>query len=160
MVKKKIRAGVVGGSMNNKWASQTHIPALLKHQNLVITALVLLAWRVREKVRRSNMFAKDILTDTRFAVKSTRLQQQNLKAKNLQNHDRCGVEGFLSCSQSTAYSHSIVAGGLEVTSYTIRLTFSTSLTIRTEIFSSTSQGMRAQSAVMPSMDVTARIPTV
>ncbi|MET3211532.1 UNVERIFIED_CONTAM: putative dehydrogenase [Paenibacillus sp. PvR008] len=39
MVKKKIRAGVVGGSMNNKWASQTHIPALLKHPNLDITAV-------------------------------------------------------------------------------------------------------------------------
>lgn len=39
MMKKKIRAGVVGGSMNNKWASQTHIPALLKHPNLVITAI-------------------------------------------------------------------------------------------------------------------------
>ncbi|WP_052646754.1 Gfo/Idh/MocA family oxidoreductase [Paenibacillus terrae] len=39
MMKKKIRAGVVGGSMNNKWASQTHIPALLKHPNLVITAV-------------------------------------------------------------------------------------------------------------------------
>ncbi|AET59094.1 dehydrogenase [Paenibacillus terrae HPL-003] len=39
MVKKKIRTGVVGGSMNNKWASQTHIPALLKHPNLDITAI-------------------------------------------------------------------------------------------------------------------------
>ncbi|WP_179031527.1 Gfo/Idh/MocA family protein [Paenibacillus kribbensis] len=39
MVKKKIRVGVVGGSMNNKWASQTHIPALLKHPNLDIAAV-------------------------------------------------------------------------------------------------------------------------
>lgn len=39
MVIKKIRAGIVGGSMNNKWASQTHIPALLKHPNLDITAI-------------------------------------------------------------------------------------------------------------------------
>ncbi|WP_025717615.1 Gfo/Idh/MocA family protein [Paenibacillus sp. 1-18] len=39
MKKKKIRTGVVGGSMNNKWASQTHIPALLKHPNLDITAV-------------------------------------------------------------------------------------------------------------------------
>ncbi|SDT06478.1 hypothetical protein SAMN05444162_2988 [Paenibacillaceae bacterium GAS479] len=60
----------------------------------------------------------------------------------------------------SAYSHSIVAGGLEVMSYTMRLTLSTSLTMRTLIFSSTSQGIRAQSAVMPSMDVTARMPTV
>ncbi|MEK5507911.1 MULTISPECIES: Gfo/Idh/MocA family protein [unclassified Paenibacillus] len=39
MVINKIRAGIVGGSMNNKWASQTHIPALLKHSNLDITAV-------------------------------------------------------------------------------------------------------------------------
>jgi len=59
-----------------------------------------------------------------------------------------------------SYSHSIVAGGFDVMSYTTRLTLSTSFTIRFEIFSSTSQGMRAQSAVMPSMEVTARMPTV
>ncbi|SDJ87647.1 hypothetical protein SAMN05421868_1525 [Paenibacillus naphthalenovorans] len=58
------------------------------------------------------------------------------------------------------YSHSIVAGGLEVISYTTRLTLLTSFTMRVEIFSSTSHGMRAQSAVMPSIDVTARMPTV
>jgi hypothetical protein len=40
------------------------------------------------------------------------------------------------------------------------LTLSTSFTMRTEIASSTSHGMRAQSAVMPSLDVTARMPTV
>ncbi|WP_311081436.1 Gfo/Idh/MocA family oxidoreductase [Paenibacillus polymyxa] len=39
MIKKKIRVGIVGGSLNNKWASQTHIPALLKHSNLDITAV-------------------------------------------------------------------------------------------------------------------------
>ncbi|KAF6615273.1 putative dehydrogenase [Paenibacillus jamilae] len=39
MVKQKIRAGIIGGSMNNKWASQTHIPALLKHPSLDITAI-------------------------------------------------------------------------------------------------------------------------
>ena len=37
-----------------------------------------------------------------------------------------------------SYSHSIVAGGLDVISYSTRLTWSTSFTIRTEIFSSTS----------------------
>ncbi len=58
------------------------------------------------------------------------------------------------------YSHSIVEGGLLVTSYTMRLTWSTSLTIRTEIFCKTSHGIRAKSAVMPSIEVTARIPTV
>ena len=58
------------------------------------------------------------------------------------------------------YSHSIVAGGLLVMSYTTRLMCSTSFTIRVEIFSNTSHGMRAQSDVIPSMDVTARIPMV
>lgn len=58
------------------------------------------------------------------------------------------------------HSHSIVAGGFDVMSYTTRLTFSTSFTMRTEILSSTSHGIRAQSAVMPSTDVTARMPTV
>ena len=56
------------------------------------------------------------------------------------------------------YSHSIVAGGFDVTSYSTRLTCFTSFTRRTEIFSSTSHGIRAQSEVMPSIDVTARIP--
>ncbi len=63
-------------------------------------------------------------------------------------------------SFSKSYSHSIVAGGFDVMSYTTRLTLSTSFTMRTEIASSTSHGMRAQSAVMPSLDVTARMPTV
>lgn len=57
-----------------------------------------------------------------------------------------------------SYSHSIVAGGLDVISYSTRFTCLTSLTRRTEIFSRTSQGMRAQSEVIPSIDVTARIP--
>lgn len=43
-----------------------------------------------------------------------------------------GFAGFVS------YSHSIVAGGLDVISYTIRLIWGTSLTIRTLIRSSTS----------------------
>ena len=58
------------------------------------------------------------------------------------------------------YSHSIVEGGFDVMSYTTRLTPSTSLTMRLEMRSNTSKGMRAQSAVIPSTDVTARTPTV
>ena len=57
------------------------------------------------------------------------------------------------------HSHSIVAGGFELMSYTTRLTPGTSLTIREEIFPRTSYGSFAQSAVMPSSDVTARIAT-
>lgn len=58
------------------------------------------------------------------------------------------------------YSHSIVAGGFDVQSSTTRLMPFTSLMIRLEILSRTSYGIRAQSAVIPSIDVTARIPTV
>ncbi len=60
----------------------------------------------------------------------------------------------------TFYSHSIVAGGLLVISYTTRLTCPTSLTIRAEIFCRISQSMRAKSAVMPSTLVIARMAMV
>ncbi len=56
----------------------------------------------------------------------------------------------------TAYSHSIVAGGFDVTSSTTRLTAGISLTIRDEIVSIRSYGSRAQSAVIASSLVTAR----
>src|SRR5699024_2704675 len=58
------------------------------------------------------------------------------------------------------YSHSIVAGGLLVTSYTTRLMCLTSFTRRFEIFSNTSQSIFANSLVIPSMLVTARTPIV
>ena len=45
---------------------------------------------------------------------------------------------FLHFSAFLIYSHSIVAGGLLVMSYTIRLMWSTSLMIRLETFSNTS----------------------
>ena len=41
-------------------------------------------------------------------------------------------------AQAPPYSHSMVAGGFELMSYTTRLTPGTSLTIRDEIFASTS----------------------
>src|SRR5262245_493368 len=56
-----------------------------------------------------------------------------------------------------SYSHSIVLGGFEETSYTTRLTPRTSFTIRRAIRSSKSCGMRYQSAVMKSVVLTARI---
>jgi hypothetical protein len=56
-----------------------------------------------------------------------------------------------------AYSHSIVPGGFEVRSSVTRLTPRTSLMIRLETRSSRSYGRRAQSAVIASSDVTARI---
>src|SRR3954447_21300848 len=55
------------------------------------------------------------------------------------------------------YSHSIVAGGFDVTSSTTRLTPGISFTIRAEIVSTRSYGSRAQSAVIASSLVTARI---
>jgi hypothetical protein len=58
-----------------------------------------------------------------------------------------------------AYSHSMVAGGFELTSYTTRLTPSTSLLIRSAARASTSCGNGYQSAVIPSLLVTARRAT-
>ena len=63
---------------------------------------------------------------------------------------RDGLAAFL-------YSHSIVAGGFEVTSSATRFTPGISFTIRPEITSSRSYGSRAQSAVIASSEVTARI---
>lgn len=57
------------------------------------------------------------------------------------------------------YSHSIVAGGLLVISYTTRLIPATSLTMRFEILASRSCGRRVQSAVMKSSVDTARMAT-
>src|SRR5204863_7838566 len=57
---------------------------------------------------------------------------------------------------SEAYSHSMVPGGFEVTSYTTRFTPFTSFTIRLEIVLSTSCGSGTQSAVIPSSECTAR----
>ena len=58
------------------------------------------------------------------------------------------------------YSHSIVPGGFEVMSRQTRFTCFTSFTILVEMTFSTSYGMRAQSAVIPSIEVTARTTTV
>jgi len=54
------------------------------------------------------------------------------------------------------HSHSMVAGGLLVTSRTTRLTWGTSLVTRVEIRARTSAGSRAQSAVIASSLVTGR----
>ena len=73
------------------------------------------------------------------------------------------VEGLadLGCREplyeAGGYSHSIVAGGFDVTSSTTRLTPGISLMILAEIVSTRSYGSRAQSAVMASSLVTARI---
>jgi len=59
-------------------------------------------------------------------------------------------------AQSHHYSHSMVPGGLLVTSSTTRLTSGTSLVIRVEIRASTSYGTRVQSAVIASSEETGR----
>src|SRR3989304_3949195 len=58
------------------------------------------------------------------------------------------------------YSHSMVAGGLELMSYTTRLIPLSSLMILLEAATRTSCGIFAQSAVIPSTLVTARRATV
>src|ERR1700735_4161681 len=63
------------------------------------------------------------------------------------------------CKKKT-YSHSIVPGGFDVTSYTTRLIPRTSLTILLEIVLNTSNGSVAQSAVMPSSVSPARTAQV
>src|SRR5690606_19153224 len=58
------------------------------------------------------------------------------------------------------YSHSIVAGGFELMSYTTLLIPRTLLIISLETLAKKSYGKCAQSAVMPSTEVTARNATV
>jgi four helix bundle protein len=65
----------------------------------------------------------------------------------------------VNASLGNAYSHSIVAGGFELTSYTTRFTPRTSLMMRLLIPASTSGGNAYQSAVIPSRLVTARSAT-
>src|SRR4051812_49799206 len=60
-------------------------------------------------------------------------------------------------SDPRTHSHSMVAGGLELKSRATRLTPGISLMMRLEIVSSRSYGRRAQSAVIASSEVTARM---
>src|SRR5690606_41444893 len=61
---------------------------------------------------------------------------------------------------TSGHSHSMVPGGLLVTSYTTRLTSGTALTIRFATVAMKSWGSLAQSAVIPSSLVTARRATM
>src|ERR1700749_336355 len=70
--------------------------------------------------------------------------------------DCAGRPGDSALTRATPYSHSMVPGGLLVTSRTTRLISGTSLVIRLEIRASTSAGSRAQSAVIASSLVTGR----
>src|SRR5690349_8330697 len=88
------------------------------------------------------------------------------------DHDRCDyhqyrargtilalIQRTVVASYGDCHSHSIVAGGLELTSYTTRFTPFTSLMIRLEMRPSTSGANGNQSAVIPSRLVTARRAT-
>ena len=84
-----------------------------------------------------------------------------LGALNPSDTKRQAVEFCTSAASAclSAYSHSIVLGGLDEMSYTTRLTPGTSLIIRVESRSNTSCGRRLQSAVIPSRLVTTRRAT-
>ena len=71
----------------------------------------------------------------------------------------CVGEGAPACSP-LPYSHSMVAGGLELMSYTTRFTPFTLLMMSFDTPARNSQGKCAQSAVIPSVEVTARRATV
>jgi len=72
-----------------------------------------------------------------------------------------GKDGYAAAhreqGEALPYSHSIVAGGFDVTSSTTRFTPGISFTMRAEIVSTRSYGSLAQSAVIASSLVTARI---
>ncbi len=72
------------------------------------------------------------------------------ESRRAASRERCDLVG-------RHYSHSIVPGGFDVTSYATRFTPGTSLTIREAMRSRTPYGRRAQSAVIASSLVTARI---
>ena len=82
-----------------------------------------------------------------------------LEAATLQTIDHQATDLTRVGNRHGAYSHSIVAGGFDETSYTTRFTPGTSLTMRAETRSRRSYGRRAQSAVMKSSVVTARSAT-
>src|ERR1019366_1484817 len=83
-----------------------------------------------------------------------------LGCNSLQPKQSFHVEQFSSAPPAHFHSHSIVPGGLLVTSYTTRLMPLTSLTMRLEMVFSTSCGSGTQSAVMPSSECTARMAQV
>ena len=82
-----------------------------------------------------------------------RLQQRGVRRFVAADDEAIGLDPV----RRSRYSHSIVAGGFEVTSRTTRFTAGISLMIRDETSSIRSYGSRAQSAVIASSDVTARI---
>jgi hypothetical protein len=94
----------------------------------------------------------------------TARQERGSAPRRVTERDQGGCRGSEAGSHPVRYkgldySHSIVAGGLLVTSSTTRLISGTSLVTRVEIRASTSSGSRAQSAVIASSLVTGRSTT-
>lgn len=83
-------------------------------------------------------------------------EEAEIREENLRGSPRAPRPGRHLTGAAGSYSHSIVPGGLLVTSRTTRLTSDTSFVIRFEIFASVSYGIRVQSAVMASSDDTGR----
>ena len=111
-------------------------------------------------------------TGRRLVMIAVNLSQRRSGAKGRPNRCFC-YQNVIKLNKSTPkslnfrafrgcifYSHSIVAGGLEVISYTTRLTNLTWFTILAEMFPKISCGILAQSAVIKSLVVTPRKASV
>lgn len=124
--------------------------------------------RARAKELRERLVTKNIAAGPRSSTGSRerrvkpchKVARFRLKAKVLnqirENRDWPAL--FLHAGRRvlTVYSHSMVAGGFDETSYTTRFTPSTSLVMRVEMRLMMSKGTSAQSAVMPSSLSTSR----
>jgi hypothetical protein len=99
----------------------------------------------------SEQRSKPVLSPSRLAHSGSKVTQlQSTTVDGGPHNRRSGL---------VAYSHSMVPGGLLVTSSTTRFTSGTSLVIRVEILASTSYGTRVQSAVIASSEETGRSTT-
>ena len=115
--------------------------------------------RVQRAGDRPEIGDRRVSPDGHMIVEDERTAQRRREGHCRQAEHKQG-RGQEPARPGTAHSHSIVAGGLLLTSYTTRFTPGTSLAIRFEISASTSGGNGNQSAVIPSRDVTARSPIV
>ena len=100
--------------------------------------------------------AQDMSKDTSEGPPTTALERAGFARTRSRAKRRTATRARPAGSRR-GYSHSIVAGGFELRSSATRLTPGISLMIRLEIVSSRSYGRRAQSAVIASSEVTARI---
>ena len=133
------------------------------------SSAISLPWLAAERVPAMPMAATATATSasathsdaSELAAARARVRIQLMVMDNLQMQIICAIRYLcrIEGKREPGYSHSMVAGGLLVTSRTTRLTSGTSLVIRVEIRASTSSGSRAQSAVIASSLVTGRSTT-